>query len=99
MTLVEQDLQQLRAMEERLALFRRGGLPLHALVADLEILLTSLDQVPATWRGRFLDHWATLEEVNAVALDEGRPPAEIDGGLVESSVAGLEELVREARGG
>ena len=67
----EYDQRQYRLMLERIDAFERGLINLGTLVDDLEGLLHVLEAVCASWEQTFLSHWGVLEEVRAVALDEG----------------------------
>jgi hypothetical protein len=67
----EYDQNQYRLMLERIDAFERSAIRLDTLVDDLEGLLNVLEAVCFSWRQAFLSRWGVLEEVRAVALDEG----------------------------
>jgi hypothetical protein len=50
--------------------FENGQLKLDVLVDDLEGLLSSLEDIPNSWRQAFLSEWGKLEDERAYALSE-----------------------------
>ncbi len=95
MQLSERDRQQAQTMLDRLERFRQGRLPLHVLVADLEVLFGAIAEAPRQWKEDFVAQWEVLEEINALALAEGRTAAAgEERPAVEQAVAALEALLR-----
>jgi hypothetical protein len=66
----EFDDRQYLAMRERIEGFDRGTLTLRRLIADLDALLESLQEVDENWKSSFQQQWGTLEDVYAVSLDK-----------------------------
>jgi hypothetical protein len=97
----EREERQLSLIDERLDAYRRRELSLRRLVEDLDALWNELRDSSDSWMSRFREHWWTLEQVNAVALDRGWVddlPAD-HRVLVDEAVDGLDFLTDEARAG
>lgn len=93
--------RQLALVDERLEAYRRRELSLPRLVDDLDARWNELRESSDPWRNRFREHWWTLEQVNAVALDRGwfdDLPDECQV-LVDEAVDALDLLTDEARAG
>lgn len=94
-TLSEHDRRQYRLMLERLALYKDDKIGVQTLITDLESLVTSLDDISPNWKDKFYEWWGILEEVYAVALDEGRvPSSREDLDLIDQAVDDIERLIQ-----
>lgn len=65
------DRRQLSIMLETIRQFRDGEINIAQLINNLESLLDVLRDIPDPWRNAFRSKWAVLEQIYAVALDEG----------------------------
>lgn len=70
------DERQYRLMLGRLDAYQRGQIGLSPLITDLEALCDALQNTTADWRQDFWQKWGKLEDVYAIALDEGRSELE-----------------------
>lgn len=61
-------------ISQRVDDYRRGLRTLNQLAQDLEALEHVLATYDASWRKQFRNAWTTIEDINAVALSEGRRP-------------------------
>jgi hypothetical protein len=86
------------AMMRSIESYRHESIHLSQLVNDLQSALHGMFQVPVEWRSRFLQSWAALEEVNALALDTGqsRLPADHEKVIIRSLEA-IQQLIAQAR--
>ena len=85
-------------MEERLAQFRTGTIPISRAISDLEGPLWALKgRVPAAWFDSFLEQWGELEVAYAVALDRLTPIPTATDGDVRSATDEMMSLVMERK--
>ena len=93
----DHDQRQYARMREAITAVNNGPLSLdalHAVTATLEFLVRALEAKGTEWERRFYQKWGGLEDVYAVALDEGLreiPPVNID--LVKNAFAGIQDLL------
>ncbi|WP_394828245.1 hypothetical protein [Pendulispora albinea] len=93
----EREIRQYALMKDKLLEFNDGKLPLSNLIDSLRALLDNVEEVSSQWRESFGQHWWTLEQVYAVALDRGNLEAlPIESKvLVAEAVTELRRLVDE----
>lgn len=94
----EHDRRQLSRLRERLDLFTSGGIPLRAIVADVEFLLSVLE-VDQSLHLRLKREWEVLEEVYSVSRAMGRELTAEDDALVCDAVTALRAVAEEMGGG
>lgn len=81
---------QLAQASKLLRSFVEGGTSLNALVQHMEFLLSDSDfQLDNAQRSRALNHVYLLEEINALALDEGRCPSADEAREIDRLVTAL----------
>ncbi|MGW4799221.1 hypothetical protein ACWEPC_43070 [Nonomuraea sp. NPDC004297] len=83
-----------RLAQQVIADYRAGRVSLKRLVNDLDTVWSNLQ--PSPWRGEFREHWWTLEQVYAVALDRGEFPDNLPAdalGDIEEALRNLEDLL------
>jgi hypothetical protein len=91
----EREQRQLEGMLSQTDAFEARKLDLAGLISSLEALLGALEDASPEWRSEFRRHWGVLEEVYAVAADEGRlPSSPWEEALVLKAVGSLRELVK-----
>src|SRR5215212_2967614 len=89
------DQRQYNRMLDLLEAYERKHISLGTLIGNLEALLESLERVSANWPNSFLREWGVLEEIYAVALDQGATRLEDqDLQLIGDTTAKLKNLVR-----
>lgn len=66
----EMDRRQLTRMQQQLDSYRSKQLPLQALIADLEFLLSNVEGSTEEWKQRVLSKIGRLEDTYAIALDK-----------------------------
>jgi len=83
-------------MLERMAAFDNEAITLGELVADLEGLLYSLENLDESWQNSFLKQWGILEDVYADALDQKLKelPSEHKA-LIENAIDELRKLASQ----
>jgi len=59
-------------MLQSLQAFYNSVKALGKLGSDLESLMDSIEAVDEQWKQRFINEWAVIEEIYAIALDEQR---------------------------
>jgi hypothetical protein len=69
---VEHDQRQFEQMITQIARYEDGATNLASLIAALDALLEALEGVEDEWKSAFRAEWWTLEQVYAVALDQGQ---------------------------
>jgi len=85
------------AMMRSIESYRRGDVHLPQLVNDLQSALHGMLNVPHEWRARFLQSWAALEEINALALDAGQPRLPEDHEkIVSRALETIQQLIAQA---
>lgn len=82
---------------DRLELFESGAIPLHQLAGDLKSVQDSLSEPLPGWFGDFDRLRFTLEEVNALRLDEGSAENAEHEELVKNTVRDLTQLIDTVR--
>ncbi|ETS29634.1 hypothetical protein BB987_17515 [Photorhabdus temperata] len=90
--LTEYDLRQLNLMKETLGAYVENRLPLNVLIDRLRDLLDCLQDVNNEWKEQFYEHWFSLEQVYAVALDRNEPLSQYES-YINDSVKGLNNLL------
>jgi hypothetical protein len=87
----EHDRRQIARASERLDLFIEEKISLRVLIADLEFLLSALENVSDAVHSELHERWAVLEEVHSVAV------ALHDGKVSVSGKSAVEDAVRVLR--
>lgn len=93
----DHDQRQYARMHEAIITVSSGALTLDALysvISTLEFLLQALETKDAEWENKFYQKWGVLDEVYAVASDEGLRdvPAE-NAELVAKAIADIQGLL------
>lgn len=70
-TLSDYDVRQLSLMKDIIVSYESNKISLASLIDRLRGLLDCLQSVDESWIQSFHDSWFTLEQVYAVALDQG----------------------------
>jgi hypothetical protein len=97
--MTERERRQLMGMLTQFDAFDAGQLDIAGLISSLEALFSALEDASASWRTKFRKHWGVLEEVYAVAADEGRwPTSASEQHLIAEATQELKELVQETLG-
>jgi hypothetical protein len=87
--------RQLEGMLNQADAFEARRIDLDGLISSLEALFNALEEAPPEWRNEFRRHWGVLEEVYAVAADQGRMPSSpAEEALVFQAVRSLRGLVQ-----
>lgn len=63
--------QQYTIMLSRIDAYERGQLGIGDLVNNLDGLFHALENVPISWRQKFISYWGSLEIALALALEQG----------------------------
>jgi len=86
------------AITHRVDLYTNGSIDLPRLSQDLIATLNGTLNVPDDWRAAFMQEWAKIEEVNAVALDAGqtRPTNAVSEDVVAGALDGIQRLIEQA---
>src|SRR5258706_13397124 len=87
------DNRQYRRMLDQIHDFESKRIDLKHLINGMESLLCALEGADAAWKSEFQSKWGVLEEVYAVALDRKRQLIQDDWKLINTSVAGMKELI------
>jgi len=78
--------------------YQRGSIPFHRLVSEIKVAFDSLQDMDNEWKKEFDEIWFGLEEVNALALDEGEiEPLSGDKTFANYNVTKLLNLTRKAK--
>lgn len=97
----EFDERQFAKMREALASFRETPLSigtLNALISTLDFLIVALQAPASTVIGRLRRSWGILEEVYAVALDEGQETLSgNDEKLIQNAMSELDVLLESEK--
>jgi hypothetical protein len=64
----EYDQRQYHVMLDRLNAFQSGRIQLDTLIGDLRGLVLALERADSSWKTRFMQEWADLEQARATAL-------------------------------
>ncbi len=73
--------------------FDAGQKYLAGLVGDLEGALMAIEEKDKSWHNQFLDLWASLETILALALDEERQLDEEDFEIVGNATQELRTMI------
>jgi hypothetical protein len=93
--MTERERRQLEGMLTQLTAFDAGQIDVAGLISSLEALFNALDEASSSWRAAFRKHWGVLEEVYAVAVDEGRSPTTSpERHLITQATQDLKRLIR-----
>lgn len=84
----------LRATDDILTDFLCGGRDLRTTIADVELLIASLDSVSLDTRNRLQTAWGQLDDCYAIALEDGVPIPGADDPSLRADVLELLDLVR-----
>lgn len=91
----EREQRQLDGIINQINAFESHQIRLTGLISSLEALLNAMEDVPQAWRSEFRRQWGVLEQVYAVAADEGRfPTAAAEETVIAEAVGRLRELVQ-----
>jgi len=94
----DREQRQYALMQQRIQGFRDGRLSISTVIADLEGLVSELDEAPQEWKDSFIAEWGVLEIAYAVALDREQPlPTAGDDGIA-AALDALELLIAERTG-
>jgi hypothetical protein len=72
MKMSEHDQRQYQLMTQCIKGFEISNLDLRVLISSLKGLVDTLQEAEEEWKSSFRSEWWTLEEVYAVASDQGR---------------------------
>lgn len=91
----ERDRRQLTRMQQQLDSYRSKQLPLQALVADLEFLLSNIESAAEEWKRRVLSQIGRLEDTYAISLDKkGGVLDDADHQIVSAALSEITALVQ-----
>ncbi|AZG14862.1 hypothetical protein [Cupriavidus pauculus] len=88
----EYELRQLALMCDFLIDYTDHRISLNRLLDVLEGLLLCVPNLPSNWRTEFHEHWFSLEQARAIALDRGEDVS-VFAAEIEAAIAALKDLV------
>jgi hypothetical protein len=91
----DREQRQYLLMQQRIAAFRAGQLSLGRVIADLEGLLSALEQATEEWKDRFREQCNVLEIAYAVTLDRQDPPPTAGDHDIAAALDAMESLLHE----
>lgn len=88
----EYEQRQLALMRDFLVDYTFHRISLKRLIDVMEGLLLSVPDLPPNWRAEFHEHWFSLEQARAIALDRGEDVS-VFATEIDAAIAALNDLV------
>ena len=91
----DREQRQLALMQQRIDGFRAGRLSIGRVIADLEGLVSALEETTREWKHSFIEQWGVLETAYAVALDRQERLPDAGDSDIAAALDGLDALIAE----
>jgi len=92
----EYDIRQYERMLSCIERFKKGALEINNFISDLEALINCIQEPDHSWKEKFNQEWAVLEDTYSYVLSDDRTifsNDELD--LISRSVENLEALIKQ----